>query len=471
MQLIIYDNFKKRVNSTKRPTGGRTIDVVLKAGTSVERPTFLINGIDLKANYCRWNNHYYYINDIMLGNKNIYEIQCTQDLMATYKDEVLSMPAYVEYSASSFNKWIPDHRLSMSNDIEVTKVTGIDCPISIVNNSCPGTYVATIAGSDTSSEAAMGMACVYGLTQGEADQFTDVLYATDLKSEIEKVFADPFKALIEAHWVPWTLYNNPTNINIGAFQPDGLRGTGINRYKTQSITTTETINLPWKYEDWRDFAPYSVMKMYLPFIGIIDLDQSKLKGQTSMTVRSVGDPISGELTYTLKCGNWTQSYSSNVAVPIAIGQTQSHIGAGTASVVGGAIGVGLGVGTMIATGGATTPAVLGAVGGVSSIGQGITTTFSNESRGAGANGSYAAVNAMILDSTFRTPYIALYSHKFGVSNPDNVNTIEGKPLYEVKTLSSLSGYVKCAGASVNIDGLAGDRIELNSIINSGFYIE
>ena len=46
MELILYKNFSKRINSTKQPSGGTSATVKLKAGTSVENPIFLIDGID-----------------------------------------------------------------------------------------------------------------------------------------------------------------------------------------------------------------------------------------------------------------------------------------------------------------------------------------------------------------------------------------------------------------------------------------
>ena len=82
MQLLLFKNFSKRRNSTKQvdDSTGIVTDVVLKQGTSIESPVFLIQGIDLDVNYAKFNNHYFYIDDIVVGNNNIYELHCSQDL-------------------------------------------------------------------------------------------------------------------------------------------------------------------------------------------------------------------------------------------------------------------------------------------------------------------------------------------------------------------------------------------------------
>lgn len=81
-EINVYSNFKKKHNSTKVPSGaGKRVYVDLKEVTSRENPTFLIDGIDLDVNYVKWDDHYYFVNDISLNNRYIYEVSCTQDVL------------------------------------------------------------------------------------------------------------------------------------------------------------------------------------------------------------------------------------------------------------------------------------------------------------------------------------------------------------------------------------------------------
>ena len=39
-------------------------------------------------NYAKWDDHYYFIDDIVVMSNNHIEISCSQDLLATYKDYI-----------------------------------------------------------------------------------------------------------------------------------------------------------------------------------------------------------------------------------------------------------------------------------------------------------------------------------------------------------------------------------------------
>ncbi len=49
--------------------------------------------------------------------------------------------------------------------------------------------------------------------------------------------------------------------------------------------------------------------------------------------------------------------------------------------------------------------------------------------------------------------------------------IKGRPLGEVVTLSSCTGFVQCDGAQVDIAGSEEERDEINALLNEGIYIE
>ena len=52
MEIKLYRNFNKRINSTKRPSSTPvTKDVRLKENTSILSPSFLLSGDDVNFNY------------------------------------------------------------------------------------------------------------------------------------------------------------------------------------------------------------------------------------------------------------------------------------------------------------------------------------------------------------------------------------------------------------------------------------
>lgn len=146
MNLILYKNFSKKKNSTKQPAAntGTTYNVVMKQGTSLINPTFLIDGIDLAYTYAQFNNRFYFIDDITIGNNKIYEISCSIDYLATYKSEIGNYTAYVERSVSSYDALISDPAISSAQSIAHTNTaTTSVLPLGGVEAGC---YIIRIAG-------------------------------------------------------------------------------------------------------------------------------------------------------------------------------------------------------------------------------------------------------------------------------------------------------------------------------------
>lgn len=84
----------KKRNSTKIPTADemiRTESVVLKENCSDYNPVFTLNLSEniFPYNYVKWDEWYYFIDDVIRGRNNIFEVHCTQDVLATYKSYIL----------------------------------------------------------------------------------------------------------------------------------------------------------------------------------------------------------------------------------------------------------------------------------------------------------------------------------------------------------------------------------------------
>ena len=65
MQAIFY-SFSKRKNSTAIPTdAGTEIEIKLKNGCSFLSPVFLLQSESFEYNYCKFNERFYWVNDIV----------------------------------------------------------------------------------------------------------------------------------------------------------------------------------------------------------------------------------------------------------------------------------------------------------------------------------------------------------------------------------------------------------------------
>ena len=472
MEIKLWKNFIKKINSTKQPENADAIikQVVLKQDTSIENPIFIIDGIDLEVNYCYFSGHYYFIEDIVVTSNRLYELHCVQDVLATYKSAIQGYTGYVEYCDSFYNKMIPDNRLTMLDSI-VTNST--EAPTAVWT-ATKGTIILTIATRDDNGQ--IGFTSMYAISDANVKLLANWFYTAPdtILTNLKKFVGDPAKAVIEAHWVPWELPTSGDTITI-ALNNTGIVAHGLAEYVTKAPENI-TLTIPWQYNDWRDFNPYAVMEIYLPFYGPVVLDQSKFAGEENLIVNYSYDPISGEVLYNLQAGEWIATYRCSVIVPLAIGQNTSNSITGITEIAGGIVAAGAGIAAMVASGGAATPAVAASVlGGVGAVAHGGLTFFQNESSGTGGNGCYASGNLVLqapITSPLRKIKLTLFSHRFSVNEDmTTLKEIEGRPWFQKMSLATISGYVKCAAASVPIAGLASDRDQVNQWLNQGIFIE
>ena len=112
MKVKYWSNFNKRKNSTKQPSGGTEITVSLKNPCSVENPQIEVVGVPDSANYFYIADfgRYYFRSDAIKVTKDITQFSLEVDTMATYKANVGSTSAMVEFTSSSSEKRITDPR-------------------------------------------------------------------------------------------------------------------------------------------------------------------------------------------------------------------------------------------------------------------------------------------------------------------------------------------------------------------------
>ena len=471
MKVNVWNNFSKRINSTKRPAdAGTEIECVLKSSTSFENPSFIFTGPNFEYNYLKWNNHYYYITDITILSNNRYEISCSQDILATYKSEIGSVKAFIQYSSSDYNKLIPDTRISITNDIIVNLRTQSFIP------DMSGSYIIGVAGKDGSSGASAltGMICYYAVSAQTIKNITDDLYSDSVATQLRNYFKSPFDSLISAHWVPFTVTGGEsTNIYLGDYATEYV-GISLGHYAHNLQGSTYNIDIPWEYDDWRNCSPYTKIELWLPFYGTLQIPVEKLihsdSFESSIRINTSFDAVSGSITY----GVWTDSLINtitvDVGVTLAIGQTVTGAVKGLTE-IGAGVGATVGAGVGIATGGASIPLTASLIGGITAIGHGVITgAWEQNNMSKGATGNFSISNLLKNYNRFGNIKLYVYTHNFSME-PNEINEIEGRPLYDIRTINSLSGYVRCQGASISIDGYMSDKESINSYLNSGFYYE
>ena len=117
--------------------------------------------------------------------------------------------------------------------------------------------------------ATSGLAHIYNPTLSEVQAVSRKLWTLDFLENLKKIFVDPMDGIIGfliIYATPKT--TNPEDIVLGVYNTNVTAKVVTNQYITidcGSVTVNEFFN------DARDYAPYTTVSLYLPFIGVVSL--------------------------------------------------------------------------------------------------------------------------------------------------------------------------------------------------------
>lgn len=464
MTLKYWNNFSKKENSTEQPLDSAAVtvsDVRLKDDTSYLNPTFILTDTHAPTTmtYISWQGRFYFITDRVKRNNSIVEISCECDVLASFKTAIGNYTAFVERSASSYDTYAYDNLLCKKESSVIT-YSSAKSPFTDMINELPtsslgGGYVLRVVGQNSIKS--------FLLTQSEVDgvlnyAFSDhsnypISSTSVIPSDIIKSLFNPFQYIVSLLWVPIT----PSTPSLGSAIEIklGWWGTGISKVPLyhQVYQAYSSITIPHTYNDFRDYSnDWCNYFIYVPGCGQVQLDASLLKGHSSLYVDYTVDMFTGTCSAIVSTGTHQLAHndiittlSGSVGVNIQIGQQGSMLN-GALSSAGALIGTGMS-GNIVGL----------ATNGLNLIGNALSPTPSVLGSNSDVSQLFACSRIVITKITKET---------LGESIATN-----GKPLYQSRTLNTLSGYIKCAGASINIDGFKSERDKINSYLNSGFYYE
>lgn len=452
MNIRLYKTFSKRKNSTKIVSGTYTQkDVKLKEETSVDKPTFILSGYDPAFNYIHvplWNR-YYFIEDVSLSTKGIYEVTCSTDILATYKTQIGAYTCFVERTsdATKYNEDILDTALTVEDVVEHQASASTN--IFFGNSS----YVVRMMGRGSTgiqsfvSDGLSFWGDVFNPIFNDPSSLT-------LDDFLTAFISDPSKYVLGVYYTPFNMarmIGSETQIYCGWYDTT-KRAKALS--SSAIYTDTKTLSKPASiYTDFRKTDPaYSQYTMFLPGIGTVPLSADIMDSTLTLDVRC--DQHTGDIIYQLKSdGSLVSSYNGNCYAPLQIGNGDSSNG-----------------GSIIKTSmdfmgdifGAFTPGnplskagnFIGDV--VNGIRQNITPTPSF----IGSRTGVAGVD-------FKDAIISVLQKH----SADFPTAVYGRPCCKNLTLNTISGFIKCSGASIDISGFGSDKENVNAFLNGGFYYE
>ena len=455
MQVIFYNSFEKRHNSTKRPADNdnntQIFEGALKASTDITNPTIQFQiydntvGSDFPS-YCYVPifGRYYHVNKWRY-TQGLWECEMICDVLASFKNDILNSSAFVLYSSSQYNSMLVDNRLSTGVQTHINTTNVNLFGDGVLNH--VGSYCIAVASTDTTQGVAY-----YYVTSHVIGQLISLLCtesATELIQQLENLFAGAnFNSIISCTWLPFNFSDNPTADIVIANYNTGLKGNTI----PVSEAYQAILPINWPYTDFRRAENFVKMVLTLPFVGTITLPTSEFRESTQLDIRFQLDGKTGTGSYKNNGNNGGQYFCSctvGATIPIS-GMNVDPAGA-----------------IMTAASGVGSFASLSIGSGISQTFEAIQQAFAPTTSITGAVKSNA--NAMLYALSQPKPELNIYYTDWS-DNPADVAGNIGRPLKAVTNLSSLSGYCQCANYSANC-GLESETNEINRLMNGGVYIE
>lgn len=452
LSLLLF-NFAKRQNSTAIPadSAGVAVAVTLKNETSMNAPMFLLSGQRPNYSYAKFDNAYYFIDDVRSVRDNLFELVCSLDVLGTFRAQIGETNAFVEYAADG-NGQIVDPRLEVEFGI-----AGFN--YEAAGDVVPGGLV-TAQGSKYITVLGQTGAATYWIAQTNLDNlFSSIANWTQGvidRTSLETILDTSMRQLIgsgsaadcvrDAYCLPVgaipDVLGQTENIYLGMFN------TGISGNKVTGsglATKTTSIRIPHQYSDWRKQAPYEIVQLFLPMYGTITIPSDIAADSTSLSIECRLNVRSGDFTYYIS-GNGRNgkeiTVGGNCASPLAVGASNLNV-----------------PGSMGALASGVVSAAFSNPGGVIASSLQI---LSPAPHGTGATGG--------ISNTYPNAQCFVY-YRNTSGAPGNLATSQGIPLFAQRQLSSLSGYVKTRGASVSGSIRGALREMINSILDSGFFME
>ena len=493
MPSITIGNTLKKLNSTSQTFTGTALSCKLKNPTSLHDPVFEVAGLTDGAmyNYASYGSRYYWVDDVIQVTNTISEVHCHLDPLATFKSAITGTSALVIYGDSTnWSKLIDDTRLQPEMRY-ATETIGNENMFGLAPNAegCVAmtftsttsvdwiTSASTLAGTGVHT-ALMSVAemrkCIGDLTGFDPGQGITGSGLQEMLEAFGRVIqslgggsiADYIQRII---WLPFKLSDvvsaTSATYRLGMFI-GGVLADQCNWYDVNPgsiYTHSGNFTIDWSTltsgNDFLKNERWVSMQIYTPG-GYQEIPAYCFKYASTFYYRT---------TFSLTDGSWNMRLASDSGMH----ETLTTFSGNVSVDLLGTVNLGNDFTGQIADAGASfvSGAVTMGVGNLAGISGSLPkTNFSCRS----ASGSFSGASSIFLTSTPAAMIIYAQSYiPYMLNDYANFCNRYGYPCNKYLTLSSVSGYCQCAGASVNgaSGATEGDLQTINSYLNSGFYIE
>ena len=284
----------------------------------------------------------------------------------------------------------------------------------------------------------------FKMTKERLVQLGQFLWGSNIFDKFSLVNNNPIENIISCKSIPINTDGANQEIILGNVST-GVSGEKIsNNFAKQTIGS---IAINEHYHNFLDYAPYTNVILYLPYIGFKELDTTLVMNKTLQIIYTV-DAITGGCLAQVYVNNVRlYEFTGNVGIDIPI--TASN----RAQVEAGYIQAGVG-------------ATASALGG--NIGSAVTSLL-NSATSQYHYSSTGNPSPMCVASTNRTCYVILDRPNY--QNLKAFNHTRGRKCYLSKTISTLKGFTIC-DSNIDLSGINAtdtEKEEIVNILSTGFF--
>ena len=284
----------------------------------------------------------------------------------------------------------------------------------------------------------------FHMTKERLVQLGQFLWSGSIFDQFSLINNNPIENIISCKAIPFVISGTNQEIVLGNVS------TGVNGEKISqnfSKQTIGTVDIKEHYKNFLDYAPYTNVIIYLPYIGFKELDASLVMGKT-LKIEYTLDVITGGCLAQIYVGNIRlYEFTGNIGIDISI--TASN----RAQVEGAYINAGVGVVSSAMSGNVT--------GAVNSIIGAATSQYHYSGTGNPSPSCVASTN--------RTCYVVIDRPQYQPLKA--FNHTRGRMCCLSKTIGNLKGYTVCDG-NIDISGISAtdeEKDEIVNILSTGFF--
>lgn len=304
-KIIFYNNISEDNKLSKTLINSKEYNITFKDNVSITNPVIIINSAyPITFNYCFLPllNRYYFIDDIVSLNNNLWEIHLIVDVLMSYNSEIRDLDCKVLRQEYNYNVNLYDDKLEFNTKPKIYKIE-FDSELELDFND--PTFIVTCANNTFSSpeisqplykSPSSGFTGTYFLRKEYAWQLSGKLWTRNIIDAITNMVTQPADAILSINYLPikydrlrmWLNYASQliardylkvggaqidfedmsTWGNIYEYAPNGRA------YQTK-IGEIEIDLRDYGIEEYLFLQKNIDLSVYIPFVGLVPLDNDK----------------------------------------------------------------------------------------------------------------------------------------------------------------------------------------------------